>query len=293
MKKEANKIKILICCHKKTELPKKSIYLPVQVGKSRTGLNLEIQSDDEIRGKKCDNISEYNNIYCEMTAAYWAWKNINKLYPDIEYLGLCHYRRYFSDSLSQKRHFIYHLKCRIKEIRKNLLGDSIPWAYVRQKDVPCVSEVDNIVSEKKLCDIIKSSDVTITALSRIYNGNVREFFASIGENHISLLENVVKVFFPEYFDALQTVLNGKNLASGNMVIMKYNYYKEYCTFVFGVLLKHIEKTKEQNVIADPYTDARYSRISGYLSELLTYTYIVKHKDRYKVKMVDCIFIENM
>lgn len=31
-------IKILICCQKRTELPDDPLYLPIQVGKSRTDL---------------------------------------------------------------------------------------------------------------------------------------------------------------------------------------------------------------------------------------------------------------
>ena len=90
-----SKIKILICCHKPSELPEDGIFLPIHCGKAISSVDLGIQGDNEVNGQPCDNISDRNETYCELTAMYWAWKNIKKIYPDIEYIGLNHYRRYF------------------------------------------------------------------------------------------------------------------------------------------------------------------------------------------------------
>ena len=91
MKVDAN-LKILVCCHKKTNLPNddQDILLPIQVGASKSDIDLGFQKDNMIFEKTCDNISEKNNIYCELTAMYWAWKNIQAVYPGINYIGLCH-----------------------------------------------------------------------------------------------------------------------------------------------------------------------------------------------------------
>ena len=58
------------------------IFLPIHVGKSLSRTDLGIIGDDT-----GDNISYLNPYYCEMTAMYYAWKNIKA-----DYKGLCHYR---------------------------------------------------------------------------------------------------------------------------------------------------------------------------------------------------------
>ncbi len=83
------RVKILVACHKADpNIRQDDIYMPIQVGKAlHPELDLGFQCDNT-----GDNISEKNGSYCELTALYWAWKNLK----DIDYIGLCHYHRYFS-----------------------------------------------------------------------------------------------------------------------------------------------------------------------------------------------------
>lgn len=68
-------------------MPEDSMYLPVHVGRALyPDREFGYQSDAE-----GDNISIKNPYYCELTALYWAWKNLKA-----DYVGLAHYRRHFS-----------------------------------------------------------------------------------------------------------------------------------------------------------------------------------------------------
>lgn len=71
--------------------------IPIQAGASNTQLSLAQIKDNE--GE--DNISEQNCNYCELSAAYWIWKNIT-----YDYIGLCHYRRKFILSKTMIQTFI-------------------------------------------------------------------------------------------------------------------------------------------------------------------------------------------
>lgn len=81
------KIKILVCCHKQSKLRVEDFLMPIQVGKKNAFQLLNMQGDDS-----GENISGKNKNYCELTGLYWGWKNI----VDADYIGLCHYRRYFN-----------------------------------------------------------------------------------------------------------------------------------------------------------------------------------------------------
>ena len=78
-------IKILIATHKKYHMPMDDVYLPVRVGNALANDDFGYQGDDD-----GENISEKNPYYCELTALYWGWKNL-----EADYIGLAHYRRHF------------------------------------------------------------------------------------------------------------------------------------------------------------------------------------------------------
>ena len=80
-------MKIYVVAHKKTENPLPPDYVYMQVN----------AADNEVFCKLndalgADNISLKNPYYCELTAAYWIWKN--DMLNDI--VGLAHYRRFLT-----------------------------------------------------------------------------------------------------------------------------------------------------------------------------------------------------
>ena len=71
--------------HKKFQEPDDAIYVPLHVGRAG-GEDFGYAGDDT-----GDNISEKNCYYGELTGVYWVWKNVRTT----DYVGICHYRRYF------------------------------------------------------------------------------------------------------------------------------------------------------------------------------------------------------
>jgi len=78
-------IRVLVATHKKTRMPTRGCYLPIQVGAAYGGDFCDVKDNTG------DHISDKNTSFCEMTALYWGWKNLQA-----DAIGLCHYRRYFT-----------------------------------------------------------------------------------------------------------------------------------------------------------------------------------------------------
>ncbi len=76
---------IYVCTHKRADMPKDSVYLPLHVGRAAAS-DLGYPGDDT-----GDSISAKNYRYGELTGLYWIWKNS----PEKDIVGLCHYRRFF------------------------------------------------------------------------------------------------------------------------------------------------------------------------------------------------------
>ena len=79
-------VKVIIATHKKYDMPKDKLYLPLLVGADINKKDLGYTKDNT---KK--NISKKNPYYCELTGLYWAYKNLKN-----DYIGPAHYRRHFT-----------------------------------------------------------------------------------------------------------------------------------------------------------------------------------------------------
>lgn len=136
------KIKILVACHKPGPVYQDDVYTPIHVGRAISKYKDEMA--EMIGDDTGENISEKNPYYCEMTAQYWAWKNLK----DVEYVGFCHYRRYFDLQITKEN------------------ADAI----FRKKDVILMSSPQLITIERFLLCMVSREEVTIfmMALKKLY-----------------------------------------------------------------------------------------------------------------------------
>lgn len=128
-----DKLKILVACHKPWKVCQDEVYTPIHVGRAVSKYKDEMT--DMIGDDTGDNISEKNPQYCELTAQYWAWKNLH----DVEYIGFCHYRRFFGT-----------------QIDKNNID-----ALLKNKDMLVIEQIDKFTIFSSMTIFISIEDITI------------------------------------------------------------------------------------------------------------------------------------
>lgn len=221
-------VTILVAAHKKYWMPEDSVYLPLHVGKAGKE-NLGYQGDNT-----GDHISQKNANYCELTGLYWAWKNL-----EYDYIGLCHYRRYFADknwgkSLAGKQNAIFH-----KADYENLL---------------------------------KRYDVIVPKKRSYYIETVRSQYEHAHfKNDIALVEKIISQEHKEYLEAFNKIMRSRSLHLYNMFVMKKKDFDRYCEWLFSILFK-----VERNLDLTGY-DAYQARVFGFLGERLFNVWLEKER----------------
>ncbi len=185
-------IKILVALHKSYKLPADDIYYPIQVGGKQIP-NLKNALSDNTG----ENISSKNNSYCELTALFWAWKNL-----DDEYIGLCHYRRYFA--------------------RKIITTNKYKLIANRAVIEKALTEADVILPKKR--------DYYIET-------TYSQYIHAHHKKDIDFVKDIISNDYPEYLNAFNMVMNSTSGHRFNMLVMKKEILNDYCDWLFTILFK--------------------------------------------------------
>lgn len=234
------KIKVIVATHKKYKMPNDKMYLPLQVG-AEGKEDLGYQKDNTN-----DNISIKNPFFCELTGLYWAWKNL-----DADYVGLCHYRRYFSCS---------------KSISKDI-NEKINSTLNYDETVKILSDDVNIILPKKRNYYIEN----------LYS----HYKHTMYEEPIKETRKIILEKYPEYLKEFDNLHKRKSAHMFNIFIMRKDLLDKYCTWLFDILFQ-----LEKRIDIKKY-DSFQARFFGRISELLLDIWINTNNLSYKeVKVID-------
>ena len=186
-------IRILVAVHKPYWMPDDPVYLTIHVGKAlHPELDLGWQGDDT-----GDNISAKNANYCELTALYWAWKNLNA-----DAIGLVHYRRYFT------RREAHGTEAKRREILTG--GD---WQR-----------------------LLATSPIIVADKRRYYiETNESHYRHAHRAEGLDILRAMFAEQNSGYEEACETVMRRTWAHMFNMFVMRREFYDAYCAWLFAIL----------------------------------------------------------
>ena len=190
-------IQIVIATHKKYQMPKENIYVPLQVGAEKKERIEEYKADND--GE--DNISKKNPYFCELTGLYFAWKNM-----DAKYIGLAHYRRHFT------------LK---KRIPKNE-NEKFKIVLTKEQAEEILKKVDVILPKKR--------NYYIENLYSHYEHTM--YVEPLDETR-----KIIEEKYPEYLEEFDKLHKRTSAHMFNMFIMKKEILNEYCNWLFDILFE--------------------------------------------------------
>lgn len=242
--------KIFVCYHKPTFLLKSDVVTPLHVGKVLSQHDLGFIGDDT-----GTNISHKNPYFCELTATYWIWKNIQA-----DVVGLFHYRRFINFRDDHKK---------IHRLTPSFLSD-----YGITKD--------------NIKNILLDYDIILPQKSKPCNKSLYDFY---NKDHVKsdmdLLIKILNQKYPQHRSKIENIL--KNNSQGyftNMLIAKKEVFDFYADWLFDILFD-----EEKIIQADVSKRNTYQqRVYGFLAERLMSVFVVCHP-QFKIKELPMLYVE--
>jgi hypothetical protein len=197
------------------------------------GNNTELCGDNIYRDDSGENISDMNPFYCELTGLYWIWKN----YDIKEYIGICHYRRYFN--------FFDDLPNDIEDF-DIILPTPLNFNITLYNQYDIFHNIEDLKLVTKI--MIEKYNVPAKIVNEVFNK--REYM------HCYNMFICNKTFFNEYCEFIFDILN--------------DYLNYHNIFNINDVYQMVEKNGDKYLKNFPLnnTISYQSRIGGYLSERL-------------------------
>ncbi|MDR2884605.1 MAG: DUF4422 domain-containing protein [Deferribacteraceae bacterium] len=255
-------VKIVVSCHAYRPTLPPDLFELIHAGRAIAANALpDIRGDDS-----GENISAKNRSYCELTAIYWAWKNLSEL-DNPDYVGLFHYRRLF-DLISTDPVIRDFHNFSSKTIKR--FGWSADLA-------------------SKVCTgydlILPYSEQLVNKMNRPTSlvGNYGEYHH---QEDIELAIDIVKARYPAHITAINSAVNGRASYRYNMFIMKRELFSRYAEFIFSILSE-----VEAQIDMSKYEDDYQRRVFGFLAERLMNIFIAIENDikPLKIKEVPVVY----
>ena len=185
-------------------------YLPSNI--IPLGLGENIYPENFLNEQSGTNIVKHNKYLAEMTGIYWVYKNQMNKFKNDDWIGFCHYRRFWLNDFYKQNHKIK------SSLYSKLLIDS-------QK--------------------LKKAEVILAQPTKLKRETIIDHF--INNHGDEMIFEAIKILDGPNATAFKNYLNNREFSCCNMFIARPKVFIAYCEFVFPYLLKILDYCKDKNL----------------------------------------------
>jgi len=203
-----------------------------------------------------DNISEKNGQYCELTAQYWAWKNL-----DADYVGLCHYRRFlcFADGefeLDERNQIQAGMLDEENKVKYGLTDEALMQKTIEDNDcvVGDLEDITGIYTPKG-------------EQKTVYEHWAKHDRALINTRDLDMLMQLIDRKYPQFSHEAHEYMNGRYFLGYNCFVMKKALFDEMCAYEFDIL------SEMERYVDFTHYNQTLTRVYGFMAEILYSIYI--------------------
>jgi len=187
-----------------------------------------------------DNISEKNPNYSELTAVYWAWKNLDL--DRYKYVGLFHYRRILASKYADVDHVNQKSFQFIDEYIDDKSLDQLMSVYDILLPKPANHGMVSVAEQYVFCHIETDFNILLAVLIEKYPAFAHQIM-------IMFYSDKPGLYYP-----------------ANMFVMRSEVFSAYCLWMFDIIF---EVERRVTISFDVYQ----ARIFGFMSERLMAIFI--------------------
>jgi hypothetical protein len=248
-------IKIIVAFHKAYPYSPAALFKNMHLGKALAKAELPFEGDNE-----GDNISVKNPFYCELTALYSVWKNGPNL---ADYIGLCHYRRYFF-----KNPIWWKYLGRIKKIEARFF---FRWSNFNSH-------------QKAFAKYLQSYDILLPHKVDLGQSIQIQYLANHPAEPWNEMMRVIEELYPQQYLAAKVFFETNTSLHGyHIFIMRKAIFSEYMHWLFSIL----ELVEKRIVMPD---DSYQKRAFGFLGERLLNLFV--HLNSLRVKSIPYVMFKD-
>ena len=249
-----NSTKIFVTYHKPSPVFESDIFVPIHVGAANSSWDSGMIRDDS-----GDNLSLQNPNYCELTGLYWAWKNYLPLHPEVECVGLCHYRRF------------------LDPFRKPIPGNPFRFeTYSRFSRTFSKWDSQEIDRLHHKADVILPSKVNLRT-SRLYAEKGETVYSQMARKGLSKAMDamITELFrlYPDHAEAFRHFFLGPEFHCCLTFVMKRDVFLVFAEWMFS-LLSDLAKIPDDDIRLNILS----SRTLGFLAERVVDVWLLLHPE---------------